>query len=65
MVCQRDGAHAGEDEVLCNFIGECLDVDEKDVGGANLLLGLDTPKTDLAVVEGDFVWREGRGERAC
>jgi hypothetical protein len=35
MVCKRDGAYAGEYEVLCDFVGEGLDRDEEDVGSAN------------------------------
>ena len=55
VVGERDGANAGEDEVLCDFVGEGLDGDEEDVGGADLLLRLHAPEADLAVVEGDFV----------
>lgn len=35
MVCEGDGANAGEDKVLCDFVGERLDGDEEDVGGAD------------------------------
>lgn len=55
MVCEGDGADACEDEVLCNLIAEGFDADDEDVGGAYLLLRLNAPEADLAVVEGDFV----------
>lgn len=55
VVGEGDGANAGEDEVLCDFVCEGFDGDKEDVCGADLLLGLDTPEADLAVVEGDFV----------
>lgn len=31
MVCECDGAYAGEDEVFCDFVGESFDGDEQDV----------------------------------
>jgi hypothetical protein len=32
MVCECDGAYAGKDEVLGDFVGKRLDRDEKNVG---------------------------------
>ena len=55
VVGERDGAYAGEDEVLRDFVGKGFDRDEQDVGGADLLLRLDAPEADLAIVEGDFI----------
>jgi hypothetical protein len=55
VVCERDGADAGEDEVLCDFVGEGFDGDEEDVGGAYLLLRLNSPEPDLAIVERDLI----------
>jgi hypothetical protein len=55
VVCEGDGAYAGEDQVLCDFVGERLDGDEEDVGGADLLLRLHAPEADLPIIEGDFV----------
>lgn len=57
VVGEGDGANACEDEVLCDFIGEGFEADEEDVCGAYLLLCLNAPETNLAVVEGDFVYR--------
>lgn len=61
VVGEGDGANAGEDEVLCDFVCEGFDGDKEDVCGANLLLGLDAPEADLAVIEGDFVCRNLTG----
>jgi hypothetical protein len=55
VVGERDGAYASEDKVLRDFVGKGLDRDEQDVGGADLLLRLDAPEADLAIVEGDFI----------
>jgi hypothetical protein len=73
MVCERDGAYAGQDEVLGDFVGKGLDGDEQDVGCAHsmsvsssyrskrrhvsLLLRLDAPQANLSVVESDFICR--------
>jgi hypothetical protein len=35
VVCECDGAYAGQYEVLCDFVGERFDRDEEDVGGAD------------------------------
>lgn len=35
MVYECDGANAGQDEVLRDFVGERLDGDEEDVGSAD------------------------------
>ena len=35
MVCECDGPYACKDEVLCDLVGERLDGDEEDVGGAD------------------------------
>jgi len=35
VVGQCDGADAGEDEVLCDFVGKRFDGDKEDVGRAN------------------------------
>ena len=55
VVGEGNGAYAGEHEVLRDFICNGLDRDEEDVGSANLLLCLDTPETDLAVIERDLI----------
>jgi hypothetical protein len=71
VVGERDGANAGQDQVLCDFVGESLDGDEEDVGVADpvrvsrvsggrcrrglLLLSLHAPEADLSVIEGDFI----------
>jgi hypothetical protein len=59
VVCEGDGPYAGEDEVLCDFVGERFDGDEKDVGGADLLLRLHAPEADLAIIERDLICRRG------
>jgi len=43
VVCEGDGAYAGEDKVLGDLVGEGFDGDEQDVGGADLLLRRDAP----------------------
>lgn len=43
VVCEGDGAYAGEDEVLGDLVGEGFDGDEQNVGGADLLLRRDAP----------------------
>jgi hypothetical protein len=55
VVGEGDGADACQDEVFGDLVGEGFDGDEEDVGGADLLLRLDAPESNLAVVEGDFV----------
>ena len=57
MVDNCEGVDAGQDDVLGDFTGESFYGYEEDVGIADLLLGLDTPEADLAVVQGDFIWR--------
>lgn len=73
MVCERDGSDSSEHKVLGDLVGERLDGDEQDVGGANsgrvscnsrcatsvlLLFSLNTPEADLSVVEGDLIRRD-------
>ena len=71
MIRQCEGAYAGQDQVLCDFVGERFDGYEKDVGVTHsifvnaglhavcgcllLFLRLEAPKADLAVIEGDFI----------
>jgi hypothetical protein len=73
VVCECDGAYASQYEILCDFVGERLDGDEKNVGRANpvgvncvsktiykhvlLFLSLHAPQTDLSVVESNLVCR--------
>ena len=72
MVCECDGANAGEDKILCDFVGKRFDGDEEDIGGTNsvwinwcwqsgrernsLLLRLNTPQANLSVVEGNLIY---------
>jgi hypothetical protein len=35
VVGEGDGAYAGQDQVLCDFVGERFNGDEEDVGGAD------------------------------
>lgn len=50
VVGEGDGAYAGQDQVLCDLVGEGLDVDEQDVGIADAILRLEAPEADLPVV---------------
>jgi hypothetical protein len=59
VVCECDGAYAGEDKVLGDFVGKGFDGDEQDVGGTDLLLRLNAPQADLTVVKGDFICARG------
>jgi hypothetical protein len=56
VVCEGDGANASKHEVLCDLICQRLDGDEEDVGGADLLLRLDAPESNLSVVERDLIY---------
>jgi len=56
VVDDCEGMDASEDEVFGYFVCEGFHCDEEDVGIADLFLGLDTPESDLTVVECDFIW---------
>lgn len=55
VVDDGEGVDSCQDEVFGDFVGERFHGDEEDVGIADFLLGLDTPQSDLAIVESDFV----------
>lgn len=48
-------ADAGEDEVLCDLVGQGSDGDEENVCVLDLGLGGHAPEADLAIIEGDFI----------
>lgn len=55
VVDDGEGVDAGEDEVLGYFVGERFHGYEEDVGASDLLLCLNSPEADLAIVEGDLI----------
>lgn len=59
MICKGDGANAGKDKVFGDFIGKGTDGNEQNICGANLLLRLNTPESDLAIVEGNLICMGG------